>query len=156
VRVGRALGLGLAVVLALAAAPARAALGEAEDSVAKDRRALAATALTPTDAGSYRVHELVTGGSTIREYVNGEGVVFAVAWSGISNPDLGPLLGSYADEYRAAAHVARGTPRAAGRRAVRVEGPHVVVDRWGHMRDRHGRAWLPELLPAGVSVDDLR
>jgi hypothetical protein len=147
-----ALGLGLALV----AAPARAALGEPEDSVASDRRALSATARTTTDAGPYRVHELVSGGTTIREYVNAEGVVFAVAWSGMANPDLGPLLGAYAGEYRAAARAARGSPRAGGRRGLRVSGPHVVVDRWGHMRDRHGRAWLPDLLPAGVNVDALR
>jgi hypothetical protein len=32
----------------------------------------------------------------------------------------------------------------------------VVVERWGHMRDLHGRAYLPALLPDGVTVDDLQ
>lgn len=132
---------------------ARAALGEPEASVAGDRRALVARSSSATDAGAYRVHELVTGGGTVREYVGADGVVFAVTWSGVSNPDLGRLLGAYAGEYRAAA---RQAPRDAGRRSRRVEGTHVVVDRWGHMRDRHGRAFLPDRLPPGVSADDLQ
>jgi hypothetical protein len=140
------------VGLALAAPPARAALGEQEASVASDRRALAATASGTTERGAYRVHELQKGATTIREFVSADGVVFAIAWSGLANPDLGPLLGAYADEYRAAA---RETPRR-GRRAARVAGDRVVVDRWGHMRDLHGRAYLPALLPPGVTVDELR
>ncbi len=151
-RAAAALGWGVLTAAALAATPARAALGEPEASVGSDRRALSArTTATARDAGPYRVHEFTARGATIREFVNADGVVFAVAWSGYAPPQLAPLLGTYFPEYRAAA---REAPRTPGRRQVRrVEGAHVVVDRWGHMRDWHGRAWLPDLLPAGVDLD---
>lgn len=145
--------LGAALVLALAAPPARAALGEREDSVGRDGRALAAVELGMQERGAYRVHELVNGATTVREYVSGDGIVFAVAWSGLANPDLRPLLGTYHAEYRAAAREAR---KIEGRRARRVEGERVVVERWGHPRDLHGRAYVPSLLPPGVAIDELR
>jgi hypothetical protein len=144
---------GLALVALLAAPPARAALGEAETSIAHDREALAAVARGTTDRGGYSVHELERGGTTIREYASPQGVVFAVTWSGLANPDLHTLLGGYAAEYERAVS---GSPRVKGRRSRRVAAPHVVVDTWGHMRDRHGRAYLPELVPPGVSLDALR
>lgn len=145
------LGAGLAI--ALAAPPAWAALGEREDSVGDDRRALAADERGTEERGAYRVHELRKGGTTIREFVSADGIVFAVAWEGIAHPDLRPLLGAYLDEYRAAARDARAVK---GRRAKRVQGERVVVERWGHPRDLHGRAYLPALLPAGVTIDELR
>ncbi len=144
--------LGAALALALAARPARAALGEREESVGRDRRALAAVARGTEERGGYRVHELEKGATTIREFVSADGVVFAVAWSGIAHPDLRPLLGAFHDEYRSAA----GADRAEGRRARRVAGERVVVESWGHPRDLHGRAYVPALLPSGVTVDALR
>ncbi len=146
----RHLALALTAVAVLTPFAARAALGEPEASIDGDRRALAAVARGAVDQGGYSVHELATGGSTVREYVGPGGVVFAVAWSGLAAPDLVPLLGSYAGEYRQAA---RAAPRVRGRRASRVVGADVVVERWGHMRDLHGRAYLPALLPPGVNVD---
>jgi hypothetical protein len=144
--------LGLSLAVTLAAPRARAALGEAEGSVAADRQALQATARGRTARAGFTVHELATGGATVREYVSADGRVFAVAWSGLSQPTLEPLLGAYAAEYRAAAGAA---PRVRGRRAQQVAGASVVVERWGHMRELHGRAYLPALLPDGVTVDAL-
>ncbi len=147
------LAAGLAVVGALVAAPARAALGEAEESVSRDRAALAAVARGTTQRGAYSVHELERGGTTILEYVSPQGVVFAVTWAGLANPDLHTLLGAYAAEYEQAADRA---PRVKGKRSRRVVADHVVVDRWGHMRDLHGRAYVPGLVPEGVSLDEIR
>ena len=141
------------LALALGAPPARAALGEREDSVGRDRRALAAVERGTEERGAYRVHELEKGGTTIREFVSPDGVVFAVAWSGLAHPDLRPLLGAFHDEYRAAAREARAGQ---GRRARRVTGERVIVERWGHPRDLHGRAYVPALLPPGVGLDELR
>lgn len=143
----------LAAVGALATPPARAALGEAEDSVSSDCAALTAVARGKTDRGAYSVHELERGGTTIREYVSPQGIVFAVTWAGLANPDLRTLLGAYAAEYEQAAGQA---PRVKGKRARRVAADHVVVDRWGHMRDVHGRAYVPGLVPEGVSLDEIR
>jgi len=89
----------------------------------------------------------------VREYLSPSGQVFAVAWDGLTHPDLAVLLGTYADEYRAAS---RETPRVRGQRNRRVEAPHVVVEMWGHMRHLQGRAYAPSLVPPGVDLDEIK
>jgi len=145
----------LAVLAALALLPAaaRATLGEQAASVGADRRALAAVSRGAVDHGRYAVHELATGGSTVREYLTPSGQVFAIAWSGYSHPDLAPLLGGYAAEYQEAR---RQTARVPGLRRSRVASGRAVVETWGHMRDLHGRAYAPALVPAGVGLDEIR
>jgi len=148
-----AVGAGLLLVTVLSAAPARASLGEAEASIGGDRDALGASWQGADRRGAFTVHELLRGATRIREYVSPAGLVFAVAWNGPAQPDLGPLLGAYAAEYQEAD---RQAPRVHGERGRRVAGTHLVVDRWGHMRDLHGRAWIPDLVPPGVTVDEIR
>jgi hypothetical protein len=142
----------LAVAALAAAPPARAALGEPESSVARDREALAAVARATTQRATYSVHELERGGTIIREYVSPQGIVFAVTWGGLATPDLDMLLGSYAAEYEEAR---KQKAPAKGKRAQRVVADHVVVERWGHMRDLHGRAYVPDLVPEGVTADEI-
>ncbi|HET6438395.1 MAG TPA: DUF2844 domain-containing protein [Anaeromyxobacter sp.] len=145
--------LSLVLTTALGAFPARAALGETEASIARDRRALSAAGMATTPQAAYTVHELTSSGLTVREYVSADGVVFAVTWGGMGQPDLSLLLGPYADEYRLAAE---RTPKVKGQHARRIAGAHLVVERWGHMRDLHGRAYLPDLVPQGVTIDEIR
>jgi hypothetical protein len=146
--------LSLAALLGLAApTAASAALGERSESVAADRVRLQARAAGLADQGRYLVHELAAPTATLHEFATPDGVVFAVAWSGLAPPELEPLLGAFADDYRAARRP-RGPRR--GERSARVVGQRVVVETWGRPRDLHGRAWVPALLPAGVMVDELR
>lgn len=143
----------LALLALGAAAPARAALGEPASSIAGDREALRAAARATVARDGYSVEEMRSGSVTLREYVSPDGRVFAIAWDGLAHPDLKPLLGSYAGEYEAASAAA---PRAPGRRSQRLQSDRLVVERWGHMRDRHGRAYAPALVPSGVALDAIR
>src|SRR5512133_48720 len=106
---------GLAVALAVLGAglPARAALGEPEASVDRDRQALAMQRQPVKARAGMAVHELRGPTQTVREFVDPSGTVFAVAWSGVAPPDLPRLLGAYHQEYRAAAarRVARAPRR---------------------------------------------
>ena len=140
----------LRLVVALAAAAlgahARAALGGRAESVAADQAALAATRAAADVRASYRVERLVSQARTVREYVAPSGVVFAVAWEGTSAPDLGVVLRRAAAEQRPTA----------GRRARRIESGGAVLETWGHMRALRGRAWVPALLPAGVTLDEIK
>lgn len=132
---------------------AQAALGEAAESVAADRIALSAGKGRVTARAGYTVQEVLSGPTTIREYLSPDNVVFAVAWNGPSSPDLTRLLGTYAGEYRQALQKA---PRERGRRHQRVWTDRLVVERWGHMRNLQGRALVPQLIPPGVNIDDIR
>lgn len=136
-----------------AAAPARGALGEGAASIEADRRALAAVRRAPVAAAGYTVHEVVSPASAVREYLTPAGVVFAVAWNGVSTPDLQALLGSYASTWRAEAAKLRRVP---GRRFHEVKADRLVVQRWGHMRNLQGRAYDPALVPPGVNIDAIR
>ena len=131
---------------------AQATLGEGADSVARDRQALSAVSKTTSSHANYTVQEVTTESATIREYLNLSGVVFAVAWNGLAHPDLNTLLGSFAGEYRAAK---RQTERKRGQRRSRVQSGQVIVETWGHMRNLQGRAYLPALLPEGVSANEI-
>lgn len=84
----------------------------------------------------YTVHEIESDASSVREYMAPSGVVFGIAWNGLIHPDLTPLLGSYAVEYRAAL---KQTPRKPGRRRHQVKSERVIVEKWGHMRNLQGR-----------------
>ncbi len=140
----------------IAVAPrAEATLGEQATSVSRDRAALAAVdrGTSTSTSARYTVHALTSGATTVREYANASGVVFAVAWNGFTHPDLDQLLGSYTAEYRTATTSA-GRPH--GRRARRVTTARLVVHVWGHMRSLHGLAYDPQLIPAEVTTDEIQ
>ena len=130
---------------------ARAALGEDEASVAQDRVRLQAKVQIQRRS-NYQVHDLaLPTGASLREYVDLNGKVFAVAWSGGSRPNLRDVMGAHYDRYIAAT---RGQRRARG--PVRVELPGMVVLMGGYLRTFWGQVYLTDQLPAGVTAEDLR
>lgn len=102
---------------------------------------------------SYSVQQIQVGGSTVSEYVDDNGVVFALTWRGLSFPDLSQLLGSYYGNYQQ--EKAR-VGRAHGVRVENIETAQLVVRRSGHMRDLHGQAYDARLFPQGFQVGDLQ
>jgi len=145
----------IVVLVALFATTPRsqAALGESVDSVESDRKAFSAVRGAITAHNEYTVHQVDSDSTTVREYVSTSGLVFAVAWNGLAHPDLTQLLGSYEDEFQ---RTLRETPREPGRRRLQVKTNQVVVEEWGHMRNLQGRAYVPALIPSGVSVDEIK
>ena len=112
---------------------------------------LAHATIKETMRGSYRVHEIQqSSGTVIREYAGLDGKVFAVTWHGPFSPNLRQTLGSYFDQYAAAAPAGRQD-----RNHVQVRTSNLVVQVGGHMRAYSGRAYLPQALPSGVTAGDL-
>ena len=130
-----------------------ATLGGSADSVSTDRKALSAVQGATTVQPGYTVQEIVSDAAHLREYVSPGGIVFAIAWNGFMPPDLTRLLGSYAAEYQQAL---QNTPRQTGVRHQQVQGKRVIVEKWGHMRNLQGRAYVPALVPSGVSLDEIK
>jgi hypothetical protein len=143
----------LVLTVFAAAEQVQATIGESVDSVASDQKALSAMRRTAKTSTTYTIHEIRTETLTVREYVSPSGVVFGIAWNGLTHPDLTPLLGAHNDEYQKALSHARRQP---GRRHVQVKTDGVVVEKWGHMRKLQGRAYAPALIPQGVSVDEIK
>ena len=148
-----ALGLGLSIAILAAVQRVEAVLGESADSVESDRKVLSAVRGATTVRDGYTVHEVSSGATTVREYVSPAGTVFAVAWNGLAHPDLTLLLGAYAGEYE---NALQQTPRKRGQRTLRVQANRVVVEKWGRIRNLQGRAYAPDLIPPGVSIDAIK
>ena len=126
-------------------------LGGDTASVEADQQRMNAV-VTATIAPGYTAYEIETpSGTRVKEFVSTDGHVFAIAWEGPSLPDMRRLLGAYFDRY------VNGT-NALGRGASSrvVEEPGFVAYAGGHMRAFVGRAYIPESIPAGVNVADIR
>jgi Protein of unknown function (DUF2844) len=102
----------------------------------------------------YDVHEIdAAAGLTVREFVTRGGTVFALSWAGPVPPDLQLLLGNYFGAYAAGLAALKSPGR---NRSVRIALADLIVESSGHLRAYSGRAYLPALMPAGVSIADLR
>jgi len=138
-------------IAATAPGVAAAALGGDVSSIEADRVHMKAM-LVRTESGLFTVHQMRTAsGTTVRELVSASGVVFAVSWKGPFLPDLRQTLGEYFPIYQAAPRTGRtGHSHFAVRRA------DLVVLSLGHPRAFSGLAYVPKLVPAGVSIDQLQ
>ena len=143
------------LVMLVSAFPAWAALGGDVASVQADQLHMQGSLRTTTTA-SYTVHEIKSAtGIVVREYVSSSsGKVFGVAWQGPWPPDMRQLLGNYFEQYVQAAK-AQNAARP-GRRPLMIEQAGLVVEVGGHPRGFTGRAYVPEMLPAGVQAEEIR
>jgi len=142
------------LIIACALAPleaAQAALGASNASAARDHEALRGT-LAVTPMQRYEVHQIVSAsGVTVREYATHTGPVFAVTWSGPHVPDLKLLLGGYFERYVTLAKTHR-----TGHHVLSIDTPDLVMSVVRFQRTASGRAYIPRLLPSGVSRAELR
>jgi hypothetical protein len=144
-----------AVLLLGTCSSALAVLGEAAQTVDSDAQPFGANAHALSQApSSYTIKEFTTpAGISVREYVSPDSIVFGVAWNGPHPPDIAALLGSYFADYKTMAAQASG-PHGLHHQSLR--GNRLVIETGGHMRDMWGRAWDPQLLPSGVTEEDIR
>lgn len=134
------------------AGSARAALGSDTASVLADGDRMR-VAVQSEILSQYEVLKFGTAtGIRVREYLNRDGLVFALSWSGPVPPDLRQLLGVHFTTYAAAltAVVHPGVHR-----SLRVESSGLTVELGGHLRAYAGRAYLAALLPPGVTAAEL-
>jgi hypothetical protein len=140
------------LIVGIAASPAYAALGGDEASVAQDQSHLSGRVLRIVRAQNFNMHEMqASTGTVIREYVSPEGTVFAVTFQGPALPDMKQVLGAYYDQFTRAAQ-ARGVTHG----PLVIREPGLVVQISGHMRAFMGRAYAPEMLPAGVTAEAIQ
>jgi len=147
------IGFIFVVFIPVTARMAWATLGESVDSVESDRKVYSAVSHGTQSRNGYAVQDFTTDGNVVREYISLSGVVFAIAWNGLSHPDLTSLLGTYLQEFQQAL---RNTSRQRGRRHMQVKANTVIVEKWGHMRNLQGRAYIPSLIPSGVSLNEIK
>jgi hypothetical protein len=140
-----------ALIAVLIPCIAAAALGEPETSVKADG-AMFHGSIKTTEHASYRLHEIqLPSGTALREFAGADGKVFAVAWNGPNMPNLRQTFGRYYDAFVTAAQV-----KHSGHTHLQIQQAGLVVQSIGHMRAFVGRAYLPQAVPSGVDVGELR
>ncbi len=148
----RCLPLLLLCGLAILPRPAWAVLGDSAASVLNDQARMKGT-LSSVDMKTYVMHEITApDGTVVREYASPGGAVFAVTWQGQFPPDLQQLLGPYYQQAKQAAQ----QPQRHGRAPLHIDTPGLVVWQTGHSRSFHGQAYIPQLIPQGVTSSDIR
>ncbi len=103
--------------------------------------------------GWSRQQTALESGTVVQEFSTAGGIVFAVSWQGPVLPELNALLGKYFATYARTALQAREARRFGG--ALQINEPGLVMHSGGRMRNFSGFAYVPALVPAGVSVDAL-
>ena len=135
----------------LLAANCYAELGGTVSTIANDQARMLAS--RRVEAGSAFSRHVITtpAGVQVTEFVAPSGTVFAVTWAGPTKPDLEQILGGSFEAFRGAA-LAQTNPR----RAFSLQQSDLVIRSSGHMRAFSGMAYLPQQIPAGVTVQDIR
>jgi hypothetical protein len=134
---------------------ANASLGGKFASVQADQAHLRGT-LQSTLNSTYTVHELkAPTGLVVREYLStSTGEVFAVTWQGPTKPDLQQVLGGYFQTFETALQ-SQKTSRLHGA-PIMVNQPGLVVQMGCHMRFIVGRAYVPNMIPGNVQLEEIR
>jgi Protein of unknown function (DUF2844) len=138
--------------------PAWASLGGNVSTIESDRAQMNAS-VQVTQHDSYEVHEMqASGGTVVDEYVSPAGAVFAVTWHGQFPPQMQQILGTYFQQYSAALQAQSNPdqPRIYGHRPLNIQQDGLVVQTSGHMRAHAGRAYIPSLIPQGVTVNQIQ
>jgi hypothetical protein len=151
-RAARALPAFVSLAFVWLTSPASASLGGDADSVSADSVEFKGQRLR-TAMLQFDRHDITTGsGTVVHEYLSRAGKVFAVTWQGPMPPDLRQLFGSYFEPFRSAA---AAQSRPGGHRQLSIAQSDFVVQAIGHLRTFQGKAFVPSLVPAGVSVAEL-
>jgi Protein of unknown function (DUF2844) len=135
--------------------PASSSLGDDVGSVQADKARMKGVQRT-TSAELYTVHEIrASNGTIVREYASSAGKVFAVAWQGPFLPDFSHILGGYSGRFSQASQArSKNRPRVRGPLVVRE--PGLVVHSGGRMRAYFGRAYIPDQVPTGMNIEEIR
>jgi hypothetical protein len=134
--------------------PVLASLGGDVTTVQADQTKMQGSLRTSSN-NAYTLHEIQSStGVAVKEFVSTSGKVFAVTWQGPFHPDLRQLLGTYFDQFEQAEQAQRAQRRGHG--PVLIQQAGLVVQISGHMKAFVGKAYVPQMLPAGVHAEDIR
>lgn len=143
------------IVLLVLAAPTLtwAELGGNAASVQTDQVQMKAGAIhSATTGAKFSMQQYQTSnGCTIKEFMTPSGTVFAVRWEGPLMPNLRQLLGQYFSDYVNAAKNHHGSHS-----HFSIQQSDLVMQSMGYMRAFSGIAYIPSLMPAGVTAAQLQ
>lgn len=141
--------LSLICACLLTTPPALAELGGAVNKEATQIQELSPIVATEQHLNVFQLK--LASGTQIKEFVNAENIVVAVTWQGPTLPNLQTLLGEHFQTFsnRPVAH-------SANHRSAELRTDDLVVQSHGQMRNFAGKAYLPKLMPAGFTADQIK
>jgi hypothetical protein len=146
-----------ALALASFSLCSHAALGGKAQAVAIDAQAPRAISLAASPAatgGNFVRHAIpLADGGTAVEFVDENGMVFAVSWASPTMPDMNALLGTYRGALERAQQARLGKVRSP-RMLSASEGDWTIVST-GHLRAFRGYSYLRSQLPQGFDIKQL-
>ena len=146
--------IGIALVASAIPFSVWGSLGGDATTVQADQAKLQAS-LQTTSKELYTIHEMHAPNSlVVREFVSPAGKVFGVAWQGPSRPDLQQVLGAHFEMFTQAAQAQKA--HRVGRGPLVVQQPGLVVQMGGHARSFFGKAYVPQMVPAGVQTEEIQ
>lgn len=118
-----------------------------------DPTSIKTSAKTSSLGAAYSVREIDNGIRIVKEFVDSEGVVFAISWEGLGRPDFSEIFGDYYDDF---VNESKAQFKSRNRKSMNVQASRIVVTNSGHGSDMRGLAYLPAFLPSGVAPEDLK
>ena len=147
-----AAGLGI-LLLTGGTIPAWTSLGQPEATVTADQQHLKSEERAQ-QFQAYKVHELTnSNGTTVREYVSPQGLVFGITWPGRFMPDMNQLLGTYVNNLQTALPTQTKIRRL---RSLSVNTSDFVYSNFCRMLVCAGSAYVPSLVPINVFAAVIR
>ena len=147
-------------MLLLACGSSHATLGEKRSTSATGTTAsttaapqLRAQASTLQTAGVTQQATPLPNGTSVVEYMDRNGTVFAVTWEGPVLPDLPATLGRYFAQFKSEVQQLGTASRRAG--VLNLRGSDLVVHSEGRMRRFSGYAYVVSLVPPGLNLQDV-
>ena len=105
----------------------------------------------------FRVSQTTYSGGIVREYVNSQGIVFALSWIGIVPAKPEDYFGASLSKFQMARDkYAASEPKGFRKPQLVLQGDDFVHISFGHMGAVRGIVYIPSLLPVGVSVRDIK
>lgn len=129
------------------------ATGAVNKSVTVPGQKIQMKAMTSSLGSSYSVKTVTDEVRTMKEFINSDGVVFAVSWDGYGRPDFAENFGTYYADYQLQLKTRN---RAMGRNVVSTGDSQFVITNISRGPVMIGLAYVPSLLPAGVAAEDLK
>lgn len=152
-------GLFLTVFFLISTRAQATALGENIAAVSAQSKAaispnnLKISAKISSLGAAYSTREVFDGMRTEIEFVDANGVVFAVRWSGQGMPNLSQAFGKYYDDFRTAV-LSRVAPR--NRKSAFIETSELAFSNYSNGSTMFGFVYLIKHLPAGLAPEDLK
>lgn len=112
------------------------------------------SAKTSSLGATYSVRETTDDLRKLKEFVTGDGVIFAISWEGVGAPNFSEIFGKYYDDFKKERDSSLRQRK--NRKALSLKTSDIVVNSFGQGAFMSGSAYVTSLFPPGLAPEDLK